>query len=306
MQFTKIRAAHSALFVAAAIALVTTGPVQAQTTLRWKLKDGETLKYTTDMVQKQKDSVMGMDIETTMTQGMGMSWKVGAVKDGKAEITQTIDAFRQKMESPFAQFEFDSKDGKEPEGPIGQLIGPIMKALVGAEFTLKLDPQGEISDVKVSQKLVDSLKGNFALAQMGSMFSEDGLKNMVQQGGQGFPKESVEKGKSWSKSVELKMPFGTMKMDNTFTYEGAETKDDVKLEKIAMKAKISIEPAENSPIELKIKSGDVAGTIYFDNVAGRIRLSETKQSMVMEITAMGQVIETAVDQTMTMKLVEKE
>jgi predicted secreted protein len=292
--------------VSTIVCAVGAATAQAQTTLRWKLKDGETLNYTTDMVQKQKASVMGMEIETTMTQGMGMSWKVGAVKDGKAEVTQTIDSFRQKMESPFAQFEFDSKEGKEPEGPIGQLIGPIMKALVGAEFTLKLDPQGEVSDVKVSQKLVDSLKQNPALAQLGSMFSEDGLKNMVQQGGQGFPKESVEKGNSWTKNVELKMPFGTMKMENTFTYEGPETKDDAKLEKIAMKAKITIEPAEDSPIALKIKSGDVAGTIYFDNVAGRIRRSETKQNMVMEITANGMVIETAVDQTMTMKLTEKE
>ncbi len=292
--------------VAFATLAVGAATAQAQTTLRWKLKDGETLRYSTDMVQKQKATVMGMEIETTMTQGMGMSWKVGEVKDGKAEVTQTIDWFRQKMESPFAQFEFDSKEGKEPEGPIGQLIAPIMKALVGAEFTLKLDPQGEISDVKVSQKLVDSLKQNPALAQFGGMFSEDGLKNMVQQGGQGFPKESVEKGSSWTKNMELKMPFGTMKMQNTFTYEGAETKDDVKLEKIAMKAKLSIEPAENSPIELKIKSGDVAGTIYFDNVAGRIRFSETKQNMVMEINAMGQMIETVVDQTMVMKLVDKE
>ena len=290
------------LVVLAASTLGTGTTVQAQATLRWKFKEGEKLSYATETVQKQAFNVNGMDVETTMNQTMEMSWSVQTVQDGKAAIVQKFDRVRQKMESLFGSYDYDSKDGKPPEGPIGEIVGPMLDAMAGAEFRFSMDGQGDISDVKLAEKLVTALRNNPAAAQMGAMFSEEGLKNMVQQSAATFPKEALTKGKSWNKKVELKLPFGKMTMDNTFTYQGPETRNGAALEKIELKAALSIEPDPNAPIDLKIKSSDVKGAIYFDNVAGHVVETTTNQKMEMEISAMGNTFNTTQDQTTTMKL----
>ena len=298
------RATGLALIAIVLFTLISGPAAQAQTTLTWKFKGGEKLNYTSDTDMKQSMSVMGMDIKTTMTQGLELSWTVKAVQSGKADMTQKIERFRQKMEMPFGQgFEFDSKDGKKPEGAIGQAVGPLFEAMVGAEFSFKMDPQGETTDVKVSEKLIEAMKANPGLAQMGGMFSEEGLKNMMQQSAISFPKEAISKGKSWNKVVEVKMPFGVMKLDTTYTYQGPETRNNSKLEKIDTKSAVSIEPAAGANVELKIKSADVKGTVYFDNQAGRIVEFVQTQKMVMEIATMGQKFDSTQDQTTTLKLV---
>jgi hypothetical protein len=303
--FTMTRAVRGGLIGAAMFALLI-GSAQAQTTLKYKFKEGEKLNYTMDQTQKQSINIIGMEIETTMTQNMEMSWNVKSVKDGKAQMSQTIDRIRVKMESPFAPFEFDSKDGKEPEGPLGPLLGPLFAAMAGAEFTVTMDEQGEVSETKLSEKLLETMKANPALQQFGGGFTEDGLKNMISQsGGSVLPKTSVKKGDTWDQKMELKQPpLGVMKLNNTYTYGGTEEKDGATLEKIDVKTEIKIEPLEdaNAQIEIKVKSVETKGTMYFDNKAGRLALSTMNQKMVMEINAMGNIIESAVDQTVTVKL----
>src|SRR5258708_1807184 len=88
---------------------------QAQTTLRYKFKEGDKLNYVMEQKQEMAMSFMGNDINTKINQTMDMTWKIGAVdKDGSAKMTQTIDRIRMTMDSPGAKIEYDTKDGKEP------------------------------------------------------------------------------------------------------------------------------------------------------------------------------------------------
>ena len=303
--FTTIGAVRGGL-ISAAVLVLLAGPAQAQTTLKYKFKEGDKLNYTTEMTQKQMMNIMGNEIETSTTQNMDMTWIVKAVKDGKAEVSQTIDRIRMKIDSPFGGFDFDSKDGKEPEGPIGMIVGPVLNAMAGAEFTVTMTEQGDISDTKLSEKLIEAIKSNPILQQMGGAFTEEGLKNMMtQSGGSILPKTAVKKGDTWDQKIELKQPpLGVMKLNSTYTYGGPEEKDGATLEKIDVKTEITIEPIEDAAaqFEIKVKSADMKGTMYFDNKAGRLVVSTINQKMNMEINAMGNIIESVVDQTVTVKL----
>jgi len=293
-------------FLAIPILALLAGSVQAQTTLKYKFKEGDKLNYAMEMTQKQTMNVQGMEVETVTTQSMDMSWVIKSLKGDKAQVTQTIERIRVKVDSPFAGFEYDSKDGKEPEGPIGMLVGPLFAAMAGAEFTVTMNEQGEISETKVSEKLMEAMKANPMMAQMG--FSEDAIKNMLgQTGGSTLSKTAVKKGDTWNQKTELKMPpLGLMKVSNTYTYAGPETRDGVKVEKIDLKADMSIEPLPNAgqEIEIKIKSSESKGALYFDNTAGRLVETSMNSKTAMEITAMGNVIEMLQDQTISMKLVK--
>lgn len=304
--FIKTGAASVGL-ISVAVLVLLSEPATAQTTLKYKFKEGDKLNYATDMTQKQTMNIMGMEIETVTTQKMDMTWNVQEVKDGKAQIAQTIDRVRMKVDSPAGGFEFDSKDGKEPEGQIGMIVGPMLSAMAGAEFTVTMTEHGEITKTKLSEKLLEAMKSNPFLQQMG--FSEEGMKNMLgQQGGSVLPKEPVKKGDTWNQKLELKMPpIGVTKMNNTYTYQGPEERDGAKVERIDVKTEMTIEPLPDAAvqIEFKVKSSDVKGAMYFDNKTGRLVGTTMNTKMAMEINAMGNVIDMVQDQTMTVKLVQE-
>jgi len=274
-----------------------------QTTLAYKFKKGDTFKYSLSTNQKQAAKVNGMDFNTAITQGMELTWTVKDVQNGKSDLVQKIDEFSQKMEVLGQTIEFDSKKKKKPEGPFGQLVGPLFEAMVGAEFTSKMDPQGETTETKISDKLAEAIKANPMLAQMGDMFSEEGMKNMMQQSGLPLPKEALSKGKTWNKAVQVKTPAGVMKIDTTYTYQGPETRNNAQLEKIDFKSAITMEPAADAKITVKVKSAEAKGTAYFDNKAGKLVETSQTQKLSMEVAAMGQTFDSNQEQTTTLKLV---
>ena len=170
---------------------------------------------------------MGQEFKTILNQTVDLHWSVKSVaSDGVADMSQTIDRVRTKVEGPGNSFEFDSQSGKAPEGPIASLLTPMLKALVGAEFTFKMNGRGELSDIKVPQKLLDSLRQAGPAATAGGMFSEEGMKNLISQSSLTLPEGPFEKGKSWTQQAKVPVPMiGTMVMDKTYTFEGPAPKE---------------------------------------------------------------------------------
>jgi hypothetical protein len=294
------------LLPAVALLFAASGSAQAQTTLKWKFKQGEKFGYVSEQKTVSKGNVMGMEIETNMNQTTDVTWSIKSVdSEGVAEMTQTIDRIRMKMETPFGSLDYDSKDSKNAEGQFGEIMGPILSLMAGAEMTMKMEPNGTVRDVKLPEKLVESLRTNPALAQFGSMFSEDGIKQMT-QGGAGslgaFPKGGVSKGQTWDKKAEMKNPFGNIVVSTVSTYVGPDTRNGAKVEKIDLKMTQTIEPAPGGMFEIKITSQDSSGSAYFDNSVGRLVAQELKQKMKMEIEFMGNVIEQDAETVMSIKL----
>jgi hypothetical protein len=247
--------------------------------------------------------VMGNEIKMDIGQTVDMTWTIKAVdKDGQAKMTQTMDRVRFTMDTPMGKVEFDSKENKEPDGPIGKIVGPILKAMAGAEFTLTMSPQGETSELKVPKSLMDAIKNTPGAANLGSMFSEEGFKRMSEQAGLVLPKEAVAKGKSWNKTFELKMPFGKMKGTNKFAYQGPVTRGDQKLEEFALSQEVNIEADPGAPATLKVKDQNAKGKAYFDAAAGRLVETGLTQNMNMEIMAGGQMMVQRIKQTISLKL----
>jgi len=295
--------------LAAAVLVLATASAQAQTTLRYKFKQGDTLSYGLEQKMEMKMNVGGMDITMDMKQNIAMKWKVLEVdQNGKARIAQKIDSIRMSMEAPppVGGVKYDSRDGKEPEGPIGKVLGPVFNALAGAEFTLNMDARGEISDVKLPEKLAETLQKTAGGAPgLGDMFSPEGLKRLVTQGGLVLPEKAVKRGDTWAQTNENKMPFGMMKVTNTMTYEGPGGESGTGVQKIAVKPVVSLEPDPNAQVSMKIKATDAKGTALFDNTTGRLVEMSTTQNMQMQISAAGQDITLNIRTTTSLKLDNK-
>jgi len=295
-----IRVVLSAL--AATFGLAAAQPTHGAETLRWKFKSGETLRYT--MVQETTQGMkgMGQDSKTSLNQTVDLHWSVKNVaSDGVAELSQTIDRVRTKVEVPGSSFEFDSQAGKDPEGQIASLMIPMLKALVGAEFTFKMNGRGELSEIKVPQKLLDALRQAGPAPNAGGMAPEEGMKNMISQSSLTLAEGPLENGKSWTQQAKVPSPIGTMVMDKTYTFDGPSPKEAGLLQ-ISVDTKVTLEPAADSNVAVKITSQKATGEFEFDPQAGRVVSSRVKEKLQMSISVMGQELEQATDTVTSMTL----
>jgi hypothetical protein len=276
----------------------------AQTTLRYKFKPGDQLQYELRQDMTMAMNVGGMNIDMQMNQTIDVSWNIRAVDQaGNAKMTQKFERVRFTMEGgPIGKIAYDSKDGKDPEGPFGQAMGPILKAMAGSEFEMTMTPRGEIKDVNVPEKITDALKNLQGAAGFGNMFTEERLKQMTGQAGLQLPVEAVAKGKTWSSTLAMKMPFGKMTVNNLMTYEGPASREGKNLERVTIKPTVTLEGDGAAAIDVKIKSQDTMGAAYFDNTAGRLVETNLTQNMEMEVSVAGQNFTQVIKQNTSLKL----
>lgn len=286
----------------AAMLVILWGSSSRAAVLRWKFTPGEALHYEVEQKTITEAKFNNQDVKTTLTQIIDTTWEVKSVgSDGAADMTQSIDRIRTKIESAFATFEYDSMDGKEPEGPIAAGMVPMLKALLGAKFRYKITPQGELSDVKVPDGLIDKLKQASPGGAGGGMFSEKGLENMITESSLELPKEDLAKGATWTRSSKQPMgPIGMLALDKTYRYEGEESNSD----KITVETKGVLEPDPANKLDVKINAQDGKGTFLFDNHAGRVASSSVNQKMDIVIKVMDKEIAQRYDTSTVMKLVD--
>ena len=264
--------------------------------LRYQIEQKMVMIVKGSMVRERKQ---------TRTQTIQYSWNVkGVASDGVAEIVQKIDRLRNRVEAPpFMPFEFDST---KPEAEVAEPFEPEarqLKAAIGAEFTFKMRPSGEIADITISEATLKKLRDALPPEEAGQAgFSQKGLKEMLMQSSPPpFPLSPVEPGKSWSsRPAKLTMPQGALVMDKVFTLQGADPQDP-KLRLIAMEARVTLEPGEN--VTAKIRAQEGKGSLVFDAEAGRIVSSRTSQRIEMLMSSMGQEIDQTTETISTMSLV---
>lgn len=284
MRTSTFSALHWGLLVA--VGLAGAGGEHARAaTLRWKFNRGETLHYQLEEKTVSATTNQGKTIKTTVTQTIDMSWAVKDVgADGTATVTMTFDRMRTKINTAFGSFEYDTKQNDAPEGIGAATVVTILKKLIGAPFTARMSPLGELSDIQVPESVVKMLKEAGAGRQGAptGMFSEGGLKNMIIEAGLPLPKDDVAQGTTWKRQSKVQAPAaGTMIVDKVYTYDGPAGAGE---EKIGLKSQVSLEPMANSPVTFKIESQDGRGTYVFDNKAGRMSQSSVNVKLKLHIT----------------------
>ena len=292
----------------ALVALLFSAPVsnaRAQT-LRWKLKTGEVLKYSTEQKQAMTVKQMGREHKQTRTHTIDYRWTVKDVSDnGDAEIILKIEHLTMKVSAPpLMPFEYDSNAPKAdvPEPFEAEL--QLLKATIGAEFSFKMKPSGEIQDIKIPEPTLKRLREGLPKdAAAGTALSDQVLKDILMQSSPPpFPQEPLEVGKTWaSKPSKLTIPgLWTLVTDKVFTFQGPETKNP-KLMSIGTECRVTLEPMEN--VAARIRSQEGKGSLTFDAEGGHIVSSRLTQKAEMSMSMQGQELEQMTESTSTMTLV---
>ncbi len=290
---------YRTLSLALSVALLVPVVCQAQE-LRHQFQAGGKNAYTMDQTQNMKMSLMGQEIEIKIQMSFDITQTVDSVDTatGNAKIKQKIERVKMKMEGgPLGVMEFDSKSDKEPDGPLAAMAG-ILRAMTEGEIKMTMSNRGQVSDVKMPDKLMEEMKNIGGAAGPGAnMFSEDSFKNMFNQAALILPKEAPVAGvTTWDQTLDLKMgPIGNMKSTTKYTYAGKSGAFD----KIDMKMDMKFEADPNAPMQMKLTTKEANGTALFDNAKGRVHEITVKTVNEMDMGGIGTANMT---QTMTMKL----
>jgi uncharacterized protein (UPF0333 family)/uncharacterized membrane protein YgcG len=306
-----------ALVVAVAACVASSAATaQADNTLRWKFKEGDTLNYVMDRETEMKMDLSGSLVEIKSGMIFDTTWKVKSVTaDGTAMLEQTVDRIQMKMDSPFASLDYDSKKPGSGSGQAWEMIGPTIEALVGQTFTLKATAAGQVSDITLPAKLKEQFEkqsgggggggrrgGGGGMGGMMGGFSENSVKEMITRSIVPLPEKPVAPDVNWTQSFAEEMRgAGVKKTEVTYSTSEKTTEDGHEIQKIAAKSDITFEPAEESQVDIEIEEQEGDMTIYFDVNAGRTVKAEGNQKQVIAITAPNREITQEVDEKVTVR-----
>ena len=265
-----------ALALAAIVFALSATPAHAQTNLRWKFAAGDKLQYTLAQKITSVGITAGMEITTTSDVTMDLHWDIKSVDaNGVADMTQTIDRVRFKMNAPLTAIEFESQAQAKPEEVVSSALTSLMGGLVKVPFSLKVTPQGEPKDFVVPEKVLKQIKSSPVAANLGPLFTAQGLEQLLTEVLIPFPAEPVAKGHRWERKLESK----TQTIETQYTYIGPEAREGRELEMVTYTTKLTLPAAAR----VVIKTQKAEGKLAFDLAAGRIVDSSVEQSAEMEI-----------------------
>lgn len=264
-------------------------------TLRYQFKEGDKMNYVLDNDLQAKIDFNGSAIEFGMKMTFDLDWKVKSVsEDGSAVLEQTVDRLQIAMNSPIqGEFSYDSAaSGSEPEGQAWEELGPVLKAMRGGPFEVKVSPTGKVAEIKLPKALDDIFqeRGGRRGGPGGRMnlLTSESVKQQIERAFIPLPEGEAKEGETWKQNIENKFGrAGTQKLEITYTLAGMEDKDGKQVAKIDSKSNMTFVPNEEGggEVDAEIEEQKGSGSVLFNATAGRIVEAKSNQQVVMTMIA---------------------
>lgn len=277
------------------LALVT-GPLSAQEAqakhlLRHAFQPGKSQFYRQTMVSLNKTSLGDRVVEIRVTMETVLELKVVAVKDGQAEVEESIHRIVLKAKGPF-EVDYDSDVEGSDAGEMKDVVGQV-----GTSTTFKMDERGRISDYKLPDEVAKVRRG-VEKSNLLFMFSNGLSRPVTEQVAQDmpeFPDAPVAIGGTWEEVVPMTGLVG--QVDGKVTHKLVAI--DKGRAKIEQQTVIDLDKMK-VPAPVKMEIAKCAGSSLVDLATGS--LVESRTEMVLKMN-MGGARKVDMDATHTMTLV---
>jgi len=282
-----------ALLAAAAPAADAGEPVA----MRWRLAPGRVLRYSLDQrTVHESRPEGGRPLRVERRQRLDFRLSVSRVDEGgaAADLALVVDRARVEIDGAGApvDFAFDTNapDAPVEEGPFAARLVALLNGLVGAEIDLRMDDRGEVSDVRIPEPLLGLIR---RAGEQGAAvaFSEEGVRNLALQAFPLLPPGPVEPGASWTRQATAPMPtLGAMALDKTYTYRGPRP-GSPRLLQVDVDTRLSLRPAPEATLEMKLLRQSATGSFTFDAGAGVVAEHHLEDDLAASFTAGGPAVE---------------
>jgi hypothetical protein len=228
-----------------------------------------------------------MDMSMQQTQDVSLS-VLRAREEGGYEIEMEWRSMAIHMNMGLMAISYDSNNPNDANNPLVDSIG----LLVGSTVLFTLDASNRIESVSGMESLmkkVMELEDLQAIGMFKQMFSDDALKQMINQGmAQGLPDHAVTVGDTWPYSADMPMgTMGTIHVKADYRFDGWEEHDGHRCALLTHTGTISMDPSSGSNpmgITMSITEGDSAGKTWFDPALGQAVEIEATQNMQLNLS----------------------
>lgn len=278
-----------------------------QVDLRWKYQAGEQLVY--QVTLEQEATLPGQGSQSG-TQVQTMRWAVDDVAgNGDATVTVTTERMQMHQVGPGGSIDYDSETMPDSTSPQAAMFG----AIVDMSYTLVIAPDGTVKEVRGLEGMIDEMMAGFSSdvagqvrQQFGQMFSEESIRNMMQQSIQSFPAEPVGPSDTWETSYSMPVPMlGDITTTATFTLDDVVTREGRQVALISSTGTVSLGEASGQLAGMmEMDDGTITSALEFDVERGHILLGTTDTSMTMSMSAGGQSMSVETTNSAVMELIE--
>jgi hypothetical protein len=276
-----------AVLFAAAAFLATNAWAQESTqpaALRWRLKSDDPLKVAFVQTLTTVSTVGGRAVRMDIEMGADWLWNVEQVSDeGSYTILQKLSRLRLKLTRSDGSppIEYDSGSSERPRGA-ARNVAESVAPLLGTSARLTMTARGEIVQVKLLPEAEAALQEMRDAGQVFTLFSADGLTDVLRQALPMLPADPIAAGQNWDSTNKALLSLGAVAQTSQFTYRGLEDKDGEQLARIDVTSQVAVQPKVETPEApaVKVEEQKMNGTLWFDTVAGRFRSGLLEQQLV--------------------------
>jgi len=263
------------------------GPAAAhaqEVELAWKFEANKEFFQTMKTETTQTMTINNQEVKQNQEQQFVFRWKVVSKADDKIVLEQVIESVFMKIRIGTNEIVYNSKQAESGDNPLASFFKP----LVGAKFTITLDPKTMkiVGPVGGRQEFLNSLKqANPAMSSLlNTILSEDQFKQLAEPAFAVLPEpgKKIKPKDTWERQAKLGMgPIGTYEVTYTYTYEGVKKEGNDEFHHIGVKTALKWNPPTPEAatgLPFRIEGGSLLpksaeGTILFDAKTGRVHSS---------------------------------
>ncbi|HIA20515.1 MAG TPA: hypothetical protein EYN70_14055 [Planctomycetaceae bacterium] len=260
--------------------------LQGQEPIRWKFRPGTDYRVSFQQQTASKTRVGDQVIEVRLQMTMQMDWRVLQVDTaGRATMDQSFTRIRIELDNPKVEsVVYDSSASEKAAGEAAQMaasLGP----LIGKPFRVVMTNRGVVQKVELSPQAQVALNRVPEESRLKDVFTTAGLTQTLQKSHGILPLEAVQPGDQWEVDSMLVTPLGALKMKTKYQYVANLQRSGTAAAQLKVHGQIELLPGEDQdspPQQLKIKSQDMSGEVFFDKAQGRLLESKMTQRLVTE------------------------
>ena len=263
--------------------------------LKLRLDKGDKITQRITTRQEVQMEMMGTPQETKTDTTIEYTLEVeDKDESGTLSVAYTYDVLKFEQKNPMGPSE--SYDSTNPEAATG-MIAKTFAALLDQTLTMKIHPDGSVTDVQGVEALLNRITGSLdfpdpaikqmVIDQLDSQFGAAGMKQMMEQALGFLPDEPVGKGDSWTHEVKVPGPLPIILITK---YKVKGIRDGMVILDVSGAVKKNAEPGviEMGPMKMQIElSGTQSGTMSLNQATGMVRESALKQEFTGTMTPTG-------------------
>jgi hypothetical protein len=266
-----MRGTTLSLILAATLA----SPVDAQTTLAWRFRAGDSFRIEHCVVQSMTLATKSKPLTQKSTVLLETRWQVKGVKDHLARVQVTVETMASKSSTDDGAAEAAAKDDR---------------LWLGAVLEIDVDDQGRLRELRGYDELLKKLAQGDAsrLKILRALKPAAELQALFQEALGPLPDQPVKIGDRWSReATEAMNLFGTFAHVTEFRYAGPKEslhRVDTKTATTFKNPRYAIENDVFRVLKGEVTTDEGSGHFLFDADRGRMQSVERQGKLAGELT----------------------